>query len=183
MAGSDAAGEDLVEVGRVLDAYGLKGQLKVAPHGGTDSVLPQMRRLWLRGLDGVAHGFSAIRCKWHSGTLLVTLPEIQTREQAQAWRSASVLIARIDFPAAAPDEFYWVDLIGCDVIDANDQALGRVADIDDHGAAPFMRVLRTPARGDDGAPVESLIPLVDDYLLSMDLGARVVKVDWNTDWD
>lgn len=183
MADTQPAGDDLVEVGRVLDAYGLKGQLKVAPHGGTDSVLPKVGRLWLRGRDGVAHGFATSGCKWHSGTLLVTVPELREREQAQAWRSASVWVARADFPPAAPDEFYWVDLVGCDVVDASGHPLGRVVDIDDHGAAPFMRVVRKSAPSDDSEAVESLIPLVDDYLLSMDLVARVVNVDWNTDWD
>ena len=42
--------------------------------------------------------------------------ELTDRDAARALRGARVFVARSSFPTAADDEYYWVDLIGAEVV-------------------------------------------------------------------
>jgi len=93
-------------------------------------------------------------------------------------------VLRSDFPKlTGDDEFYWVDLIGLDVVNDADVALGQVAGMIDNGAHSIMRV-EFPTTGKDGSPAtgERLIPFVGVFVKSVDQAARRIVVDWGVDY-
>ena len=49
--------------------------------------------------------------------------------EAEALRGAQGFVPRSSFPTAGDDEYYWVDLIGLDVVNREGVALGRVKDL------------------------------------------------------
>jgi 16S rRNA processing protein RimM len=85
------------------------------------------------------------------------------------------VVSRADFPAADPDEFYWVDLIGCAVVTPDGVDLGSVEAVDDHGAHPLLLV-----RAQDGR--ERLIPFVSAHVPEVDLAGRKIVADWDPDF-
>ena len=97
------------------------------------------------------------------------------REVAEALRGCEVAVSRADFPPAGRDEFYWVDLIGCQVSTPEGVALGVVDAVDDHGAHPLLRL-----RADDGR--ERLIPFVDAHVPVVDVAGRRIVADWDPDF-
>ncbi|MEZ5649219.1 MAG: ribosome maturation factor RimM [Burkholderiaceae bacterium] len=171
------ADEPPVELGWVLGAYGVRGQLRVRVPSGRDSILPTLAAVSLVAADRVLHGVVVRAARWQGEHLLLSLDGIADRDAAAAWRGAAICARRSDFPPLAADEFYWIDLIGCTVVNRAGDILGRVEAVDEHGSAPFMMV-RDAA---NGAP-EHLIPLVDAYLLEIVLAERRVLVDWRADW-
>ena len=82
---------------------------------------------------------------------------------------------RAALPETDADEYYWADLVGLDVINTHEQALGRV-----------LGLLETPAnavlRVGDGERAERLLPFVAAVVLDVDLLRRVVRVEWEADW-
>jgi hypothetical protein len=64
--------------------------------------------------------------------------------------------ARADFPAAEEGEFYWVDLIGCAVVNEQGEALGEVTGLIDNGA---HQILQVAYELPDGKAAERLIRL------------------------
>ena len=89
--------------------------------------------------------------------------------------AASTVFGEVEgLPAPAEGEYYWIDLIGCAVRGQNDAALGSVSALDDHGAHPILIVV-------DGER-ERLVPFVGDYIVAVDLDARLIRVDWHADW-
>lgn len=178
--------DDAIEVGAIVDAYGLKGWVKVVPHAnaghGGDAML-SAKRWWL--VKG--HDLKSARCvqsKVHSGTVVARLSGCDDRDAALALRGHTVHIARGDFPKLdGEDEFYWVDLIGLFVENEAGVALGRVADMIDNGAHSIMRV-EYPATSKEGKPVngERLIPFVGVYVKTVDQTAKKIVVDWDADY-
>ena len=75
-------------------------------------------------------------------------------------------------PPNAPGEFYWHDLIGLDAFSPTGDALGRVAEILELPAHPVL-VLRGER--------ERLVPLVPQRLVSVDLAAGRLTLDWHPD--
>ncbi|MCG1017776.1 MULTISPECIES: ribosome maturation factor RimM [Burkholderiaceae] len=177
--------DDAIEVGAVVDAYGVKGGLKITPHAGVGSsggALLRARSWWLvKG--GVCRAAQVVSSKAHSATVVVQLAGCADRDQALALRGATVHVRRADFPALGRDEYYWVDLIGLAVVNESGDALGQVVDLMDNGAHSILRVEYDEV-GQDGraTKAERLIPFVDAYVKTVDPSDRRIVVDWGADY-
>jgi 16S rRNA processing protein RimM len=114
----------------------------------------------------------------HSGSLLVALTGLDTREAALALKGAQVGVRRSALPAAGKDAYYWSDLTGLAVRNRAGVLLGEVAGLTEHGAHPLLRVAR-PA-GAQGA--ERLIPFVPAIVDRVDIDAGRIEVDWGEDY-
>lgn len=186
---------DLVELGRVTGAYGVKGWIKIEPYAAQSQVLSQVRQWWLRRGDDSASGatpVTVVSARIHGATIVAQLAEIADREHAMTLRGNRVWVARSMFPAAQADEYYWVDLIGCLLYGrADDETvlLGRVDNVADNGAHAVLHVTRLADEA--GLPVlldakgreqEILVPFVSAHVKAVDLTARRIDTDWPADF-
>jgi 16S rRNA processing protein RimM len=86
-------------------------------------------------------------------------------------------VPRQQLPGADEGEFYWADLIGLKVVNAQQHDFGRVA-----------RILRTGANDvlvvENGGPErrETLIPFIAGAITQVDLDGGVIRVDWGKDY-
>jgi len=121
---SNTIPDDLIEVGRVLNAYGLNGSIKVQPFSPTADTLLKAKRWWLVSLANQNFVFYKVKtAKPHSGSIAVTFDQALDRDQAEALKGQRIWVSRADFPQTEQDEYYWVDLLGCNVFtdaDLND---------------------------------------------------------------
>ncbi|ACC69959.1 ribosome maturation factor RimM [Paraburkholderia phymatum] len=177
--------DDAVEVGAIVDAYGLKGWVKVAAHAdaghGGDALL-STKRWWLeKGRE--RQSTPCLQSKVHGDSIVAQLGGTADRDAALALRGHRVYVRRRDFPALGTDEYYWVDLVGLDVVNEAGIELGKVADLIDNGAQSVLRI-EYPAIGKDGKPVigERLIPFVGVYVKTVDQAAKKIIVDWEADY-
>lgn len=175
---------DAIEVGRVLDAWGLKGWLKVMPYSADPEALFSSKRWYLQPSEKGPKAFSgtvklAIReVREHSDSVVAWAQDVDDREAAEALRGARIFVARSSFPTAAADEYYWVDLIGLDVVNRDGLAMGRVRELLSTGPQTVL-VLDYEH---DGKPAERMIPFVSVYIDDVDLAARQIRVDWQPDY-
>ena len=176
---------DAVEVGAIVDAYGLKGWVKVAAHAdaghGGDALLSAKRWWLLKGHE--RKSAPSLQAKTHSDSVVAHLGGVTDRDVALALRGSRVYISRSEFPALEADEFYWVDLLGLDVVNVAGVNLGKVADMIDNGAHSVLRI-EYPATDKNGKPVagERLIPFVGVYVKTVDQAAKQIIVDWEADY-
>ncbi len=177
--------DDAVEVGAVVDAYGLKGWVKVAAHAsarqGGDALLSAKRWWLVKGRE--IKSASVTASKTHGDSVVAQLSGALDRDQALALRGWRVHVRRSDFPALGSDEFYWVDLIGLEVVNETGVVLGNVVDLIDNGAHSVLRV-EFPSQGKNGQPAagERLIPFVGVYVKTVDQAAKRIVVDWEADY-
>lgn len=173
---------DLIVVARIVGAYGIKGWVKLALESTpSNSVLLHTRNWWLKapGADCVPIGL--VQARSQGSSLVAQLDGLTDRDQAEALRSQSVLVARSEFPPTLENEFYWIDLIGCAVENSVGLPLGEVEDLVDHGAHSIL-VVRPTASSACVEPQQILIPFVEQFLLSVDLQGRKIRVDWQSDY-
>ncbi len=91
-----------------------------------------------------------------------------------------ICISRTSFPTADPDEYYWVDLIGLEVVErAMVERLGEVVGLIDTGPHAVLRVAPVPGTA---AADEILIPFVAAYVDAVSLQERRISVDWGADY-
>ncbi|NBU28504.1 MAG: 16S rRNA processing protein RimM [Caulobacteraceae bacterium] len=90
-----------------------------------------------------------------------------------------IFISRASFPTPETDEYYWVDLIGLDVVNREGAALGQVRELL-HTGPQTVLVL---AYQEDGKSKERMIPFVGVYIDAVDLVAKRITADWQADFD
>jgi 16S rRNA processing protein RimM len=163
---------DLIELGRLKGAYGVKGWVRVAPHQDGSALL-HARRWWLATAEG-DRAIEVEAARVHGRSVVAKWPGCDSKEAADALRGLAVRVARSDFPPLAADEHYWIDLIGATVVNRQGATLGEVAGLQDNGAQALIEV--------QGAAGRCLIPLVPAYVERIDAAARRIEVDWEADW-
>jgi 16S rRNA processing protein RimM len=185
-----ATPDDLVEIGSIGEAYGIKGWVRVFAHAqpghGGDALLAA-KRWWLvkgQGAQAERRAYRIVQSRLHSGTVVAQLEGVADRDSAEAMRGQRVWVSRKSFPALPEGEYYWVDLQGVAVVNPSGQALGQVADLIDNGAHTVLRVeFATVNRHGEPSTSERMIPFVDAYVQRVDLAARQIVADWNPEWD
>jgi 16S rRNA processing protein RimM len=183
--------DDALEVGRIGEAWGLKGWFKVQPYASPPEALLAARRWHLQPAESpVAPPSGAalppsleIRAvREHGDGLVAAAVGIDDRNGAESLRGARLFVARSSFPETAADEFYWADLIGLDVVNREGIGLGSVVGLLDTGPHSVLRI-EPPVDGSAAAPAEErLIPFVSAYVDAVDLAARRITVDWQADY-
>lgn len=198
MLGEDAPAwpDDAIEVGRIIDAWGIKGGFKVQAFSADPQALFSSRRWFLQRADAGARRpgpapaaaplpslLKITQAKEQGDYVVAMAQEVSDRNAAEALKGASVFVSRSSFPTADPDEFYWVDLIGLDVENREGVQLGQVQDLIDTGPHCVLRV-RRPDAAADAKPdeAERLIPFVSAYVDRVDLPGRRIVVDWGLDY-
>jgi len=136
--------DDAVEVGAIVDAYGLKGWVKVAAHAdagrGGDALLSAKRWWLMKGRE--RRSAPVLQSKIHSDSIVAHLGGTTDRDVALSLRGHSVYVRRSDFPALEADEFYWVDLLGLDVV--NEAGVARQSSRHDRQRCAFGTAHRVP---------------------------------------
>lgn len=160
--------ERYVEVGRVVGIHGVRGKVKVEAWSGDPSGLLAARRIRispLRAEEGVRHREHEVKTAHRSGGCAVLLLDgIDSVEEASALRGRIVSMRRSDLPLPGEDEFYWVDLVGCEVADAEGRPLGVVTGVAGGPAHDWLVVSRGGG--------EAMLPLVADFIRKVDLAGR-----------
>ncbi len=175
---------DAIEVGRVADAWGIKGWFKVLSHSADPEALFSSKRWYLQPSERGAKTFAGTvllrvrEAKEHSGSIVATAHEIDGRNAAEALRGARIFVPRSSFPTAGQDEYYWVDLIGLAVVNREGVELGIVRELLSTGPQTVL-VLEYPA---EGKTQERMIPFVAAYVDTVDVAGKRIAVDWQADY-
>ena len=175
---------DAVEVGRIADAWGIKGWFKVLAYSADPEALFSSKRWYLQPAERGPKTFVgtvklAIReAKEHSDTVVASAQDVDDRTAAEALKGARIFIPRSSFPTAATDEFYWVDLLGLAVVNREGVALGQIRDLLSTGPQTVLVMEYT----EDGKTLERMIPFVSQFVDGVDIPGRRITVDWQPDY-
>lgn len=185
--------DDAIEVGRILDAWGVKGWLKILPHSADPEALFKADTWFLQVPEArFRPGFTAFsgtvslqveEVKEHSGSLVAKIDGVDDRNPAEALRGARIFLPRSSFPQASQDEYYWVDLIGLNVVNREGIDLGTVRDLMATGPTSVLCVeyTATDAEGVEST-AERMIPFVAAYVDAVDTDGKRITVDWQPDY-
>lgn len=194
---------DLIEVGRVLSAYGVRGWIKVHPHSADAEALLTVKKWWLRApvppnkagdlATAPAQLYTVVKSRPHSSTVVAQFQGFDDRTPAEKLKAYTVWVSRAEFPSVDDDEHYWVDLIGCLLYgDHNGQSVlvGQVVNVFDNGAHAVLELhigtlndqAQFIAHSDSkGRPLVELVPFVDAYIHQVDTKAKLIQSSWPVD--
>ena len=184
--------DDAVELGRFLDAWGIKGWVRIQPHSADTRALLESSDWYLLPPEArFGKGFSAFvgpvhvsvaEVKAHADGIVARLQGITDRNGAELLKGARIHVPRSAFPPVQEGEYYWVDLIGLPVVNREGEHLGVVQDLMPTGPHAVLVLGYTETADGQQRQAERMIPFVDAYIDDVDLKARRITADWQTDY-
>ena len=183
---------DAVELGRFLDAWGVKGWVHIQPHSADTRALLESQDWYLLPPEArFGRGFSAFtgpvrvrvaEIKVHADGIVARLDGMSDRNGAEALKGARIHVPRSAFPPAEEGEYYWVDLIGLEVVNREGVHLGVVRDLLPTGPTSVLVMEYTETVDGAEKAAERMIPFVAAYIDDVDLKARRITADWGVDY-
>ena len=178
---------DLIVVGRIGTAYGIKGWAKIHPFSHSPDALLHAKRWWIAPYipeqaveQAQWQAVSPSQLKPHADAWVGVCTEWADRTQVERLKGWQIAIARADFPQTDEGEFYWVDLLGAQVINQDQVVLGEVVGFLENAAHTVLTV-RAQDSSEKQKPVEYLIPFVSAFVGEVDLLAtpKTIAVTWD----
>lgn len=162
-----------IEVGRVIDAYGVKGWIKIKTDTQRFDSLAQINTCYLL-LNNKWIAFLIENYTYVGNIFRAKINGIDDRDAALALKGTLVAISRSDLPELDNDEYYWTDLINCQVINSNGDDFGKVKTLMETGSSCVL-VTKLSDK-------EYLIPFVAKYIIDVKLKEQLIIVDWELDY-
>lgn len=165
---------DMILVGKVHGAFGVRGELKIESFTDPLPALLRYQPWTLRDIRGRESELDGASGRETTKGVVATVPGVEDRDAADALRGMDIYVPRAALPPPRAGEYYWVDLEGLAVVNTDGVSFGTVSHLFSTGANDVL-----VAQGDR----ERMIPfVVPDYVTAVDFDAGIVTVDWDADF-
>lgn len=159
---------DRLEVGKVINTHGLRGEMKVQTWTDTPDVFADLDRIYVSSRTGDIE-LTVKQVKYQKNNIIVKFAEINTIEEAESFKNCILCADRSALGELPEGVYYIADLIGLQVQTEDGTILGTISDILQTGANDVYEVARP-----GGKPL--LLPAVPDVVRRTDLAAGTVTV-------
>ena len=179
MNATPAVADDLIVIGKIYSVHGVRGEVKV--YSFTDPIdnLLDYKTATLRRGGDVRQAELVSGRSQNGKFLVVKLKGLDDRDEAGLLREFEICVPRNLFPELTDGEYYWYQLQGLKVTNLEGQLLGKIVDLMETGSNDVMEVKPCPGSLDDR---DRLLPYTEQCVLSVDLAAGEMKVDWDADF-
>ena len=160
-----------LKVGKIVNTHSLKGEVKVI--SSTDFEEERFKKgsklLITRG-NQLIREVVVQSYRNHKNFLLVKFEGIDSVEEAEKLKNLQIKIDSDEVGELEENEFYFHQIIGCEVFDENDKNLGEIIDILTPGANDVWVI-----KGENGK--EILIPYIEDVVKKIDMTSKKVNIE------
>lgn len=160
-----------LKVGKIVNTHSLKGEVKVI--SSTDFEEERFKKgsklLITRG-NQLIREVIVESYRNHKNFLLVKFEGIDSVEEAEKLKNLQIKIDSDEVGELEENEFYFHEIIGCQVFDENDRNLGEIIDILTPGANDVWVI-----KGEEGK--EILIPYIEDVVKQIDITNKKVNIE------
>ena len=160
-----------LKVGKIVNTHSLKGEVKVI--SSTDFEEERFKKgselLITRG-NQLIREVVVQSYRNHKNFLLVKFEGIDSVEEAEKLKNLQIKIDSDEVGELEENEFYFHEIIGCQVFDENDRNLGEIIDILTPGANDVWVI-----KGENGK--EILIPYIEDVVKQIDIINKKVNIE------
>lgn len=159
--------ESLLEVGQIVNTYGIKGFVKVVPLVDNNNQFKSFKTLYIQNKNGIKELFIE-EVKFSKNLVLLKFKGIETIEQAEELRNYYLQAKRSDIKLEK-GAYFIVDLIGIEVYTENGELLGILKEVLQPGANDVYVV-------ENETKQQILLPVIPDVIKNIDIEGKKVIV-------
>lgn len=159
---------DLLEVGKIVNTHGLRGEVKVVPWTDYPEVFEDIEYVYAQK-RGEYERLDIAGIKYQKGNIIVRFSQIKDINEAEKYKNL-VLYAERELLGELPEGVYYIaDLIGLEVVKEDGESIGAIADVLNTGSNDIYDVKREGKKN-------LLIPVIDEVVLNIDMENKKVTV-------
>ncbi|MGP1513693.1 MAG: ribosome maturation factor RimM [Gemella haemolysans] len=160
-----------LKVGKIVNTHSLKGEVKVI--SSTDFEEQRFEKgtelLITRG-NQVVKEVTVESYRTHKNNLLVKFVGIDSIEEAEKLKNLQIKIDSENIGELEENEYYFHEIIGCEVFDENGKSLGEISEILTPGANDVWVI-----KSQNGK--EILIPYIEDVVKKIDVENKKIDIE------
>jgi 16S rRNA processing protein RimM len=160
---------DSVTIGVVLRPHGIKGEVVVEPLTDNEERFAQLEEVRLVRPSGSSSRLRVVSMFPHKGRLVIRFDGILGVDEAETLRGGELRIPIASLPELAAGSYYHHELRGLDVRIESGASIGTVTSLWETGPTPVLVI-------HDGSGRETLLPLVDAFILEVDVKNGFMRV-------
>lgn len=172
-------------LGRVIGVHGVRGWIKVHSDTQPRENILSYPAWWLKHREGWQET-KLVDSQHTPKNVLALIEGVQDRDAAEQLRGTEIAIPRTMLPATEADEYYWTDLIGCEVFNTSGVRFGITTRLFETGANDVLEVRdERPLQDDEKRPngPNILVPWVrPDVVVEVNIEQQKIVVDWDPDF-
>ncbi|RMH05633.1 MAG: 16S rRNA processing protein RimM, partial [Aquificota bacterium] len=129
-----------VVVGKIVDTYGLKGELKVEPYLEAKH-WKKLKRVFLKRKGGPYVPFEVERVRPHGkDKLLLKFVGYDHLSSVEGFRSAHIYLPKEELPKRGKDQYYYFELEGLEVFTEGGKRLGKITGVLSHKPYDLLEI-------------------------------------------
>jgi 16S rRNA processing protein RimM len=130
-----------IVIAKINSAFGIKGLIKLTSftNNPVDFIKYSGKVFDQKGQKYELKIVNQIPNK-NNNSFIIQIPGITDRTQAELLSGVELLMARDNLRNTNKDEFYYIDLIGLDVINVDQHKIGKVIAVNDFGAGGIVEI-------------------------------------------
>lgn len=170
-------------VGQISGVFGVHGWVKIFSHTEPRDNILKYDPWLIKQKDGWK-SISLIKGRKQGKTIVAQLEKIDDRELAHAMIGCEIAIQVNQLKKLDDNDYYWRELTGLTVINTQGIEFGKVASMMATGANDVIVVKLNADLASKQKESEILIPyLLDSVIKEVNLEDRLIRVDWDEEFD
>ncbi len=153
--------EQLMEIGQIVNTYGIKGFLKVVPYTDDITRFENLKSIYVETKNSLKT-FIIEDVKYSKNLVLLKLKGIDDINTAEIYKNCYLKIDRKDAVELPEDSYFIIDLIGITVFSDNDEELGNIVDVYSTGANDIYVVKNQLGK-------QVLLPAIGEVIKDVDI--------------
>ena len=159
---------NLLEVGKIANTHGLRGEVKVAVWMDYPEEFEELETVYLKTRKETLK-LTVKNVRYQKNNLIVRFAEFNDINEVEQYKNCVLYADRDELGELPEGVHYIVDLIGLDVYNEEGEKLGVIADVINNGASDIYDVKREGKKN-------MLLPVIDEVVLDVDTDAKKVTV-------
>lgn len=160
--------ESLLEVGQIVNTYGIKGFVKVNPLVDNNNQFKTFKTLYIQQKNDIKE-LTVEEVKFSKNLVLLKFKGIETIEQAEGYRNYYLQAKRSDIKLEK-GAYFIVDLIGLEVYTETGEFLGILKEVLQPGANDVYVVKNEENN-------EILLPVIPDVVKQVDIDGKKIIIN------
>ncbi len=161
--------ESLIEIGQIVNTYGIKGFVKVVPFTDDISRFSNLKSVYIEFKNNKIKTFEVEQVKYAKNLVLLKLKGIDDINMAEEYKNCYLKIDRKDAVKLPKNSYFIIDLLGINVYTEENEFLGKIIEVYPTGSNDVYVV-----KSEDGKQV--LLPAISEVIKNVDIENRTMIV-------
>jgi 16S rRNA processing protein RimM len=156
---------NMIKIGEVVNAVGLRGELKIYPYSENKERFETLKKVYFNDAQVIIENV-----RYKDNLVILKIQGVDDRTSAEACKGIEVFMNDQDLEVLPVGTYYIKDILGFLVEDSSYGMIGTLKDVRDNGAQNLF-IIETNKGG------ELLVPAVEQFFIGVDLDRKVVLVE------